>query len=165
MNKSNKVSKRNTVLGISPGTKYLGISVFRQGELIEYKVKTYYGKISKKKLQRIMNTIHETIDGYGVESIAVKVPEGIIRSKEVRQIISDIEKISTAKQLRIFRCNISGLKQACLEEKITSRQGLVEYLMQKYPELSFVEQNGGLNRHVYYGKMFEAVAAGMQIGN
>jgi RNase H-fold protein (predicted Holliday junction resolvase) len=153
-----------TVLGISPGTRFTGIAVFRHGELIEYQTKTFTGKVSKIKLQRIHNTIEEIINGYAVDAIVIKIPKGRTKHKGVKQIIADIEKMAAKKHLQVFRCNISGLKQACLSDKNTNRQDLAEYLMQKYPdELSFV-RHCGYNRHTYYGKMFEAVAAGLQYG-
>ncbi len=159
MNKS--IPKSKTVLGISLGTRYTGVAVFRHGELIEYQTKVFNGKITKKKLKRILNSLEKQIAYYTVDSIAMKIPEGEARSKEIRQIILDIEKIAKDKKLQFFRYTISDLKQTCFPDEKANRQDLAEYLMQKYPELSFVEKCG-LNRHTYYGKMFEAVAAGMQ---
>ena len=90
----------------------------------------------------------------------MKIPNTKTTSKNVRQIIADIEKIAVEKELQFFRCNITALKQIC--GGVYNRKKLVEYLLKKYPkELSYVEKCGP-NRHPYYEKMFEAVAAGMQ---
>jgi hypothetical protein len=146
------------ILGISPGTRYVGISLFQNGRLIGWKVKTFKGKTTKKKLQHIRDSVRPIIEGYAVDAVTLKIPDCKRTSKNVRQIISDIEKIVVEKKLQFFRCNITALKQMC---SVDNRKNLVEYLMQKYPkELSSVE-NCGPNRHPYYEKMFEAVAAGM----
>lgn len=156
------VNRTTTILGISPGTRFTGIAIFRKGDLIEYQTKTFMGKVSQKKLQRIHNTLEEIIDGYAVDSIVMKIPEGKTRHKGVKQIIADTENMAKKKHLEYVRCNIHDLKQTCLPGEKANRQDLTEYLMQKYPaELSFVK-HCGYNRHTYYGKMFEAIAAGMK---
>jgi Holliday junction resolvasome RuvABC endonuclease subunit len=163
MNDSIKIDERNIILGISPGTMYTGIAIFQNGGLIEWRVKTFYGKITKKKLQRILNAVEAVIDSYAVDSIAIKIPEGNCTSEKVWQLIGDIKKMAGNKKLPIFRYSLSELKQLCLGDDAISRKDLAEYLMQKYPKkLSFVGESRRLNKHTYYGKMFEAVAAGMQ---
>lgn len=141
---------------------YTGIAVFMGGGLIEYQVKTFYGKISKKKLERVLNAIQGAICSYGAEMIAVKIPEGKCTSDAVWQLIKGIEKMVVEKRLPIVKYTLSELKMMCLADNNRSRKDLAENLWQKYPELSFVERSKGLNKHTYYGKMFEAIAAAMQ---
>jgi len=162
MNKTQKLENRKMILGISPGTMYTGIAVFMGGELIEYQVKTFYGRITKKKLQRVLIAIQRTIGIYGAEMIAMKIPEGKCTSNEVWQLIKGIENLAVEKELLIFKYTLSDLKEACLDDKNKTRVDLAEILWQKYPELSFVERSKGVNKHAYYGKMFEAIAAAMQ---
>jgi hypothetical protein len=162
MNNPQKLENRKMILGISPGTMYTGIAVFMDGELIEYQVKTFYGRITKKKLQRVLNAIQRTIGIYGAEMIAMKIPEGKCTSDKVWQLIKGIENMTDEKQLPIFRYTLSDLKKMCLDDENKTRVDLAEILWQKYPELSFVERSKGVNKHTYYGKMFEAIAAAMQ---
>jgi RNase H-fold protein (predicted Holliday junction resolvase) len=162
MNNSNTPTKRNTILGISPGTRTTGIAIFRQRELVEYQVKTFAGKITKKKLLHVLNSVEVIMDRYAVDSVVLKIPKGKARSKDVQYIITGIEKMAADKGLQFYRCTISDLKRVYSSDKKATRKDLAEYLMLNYPELSYIEHSG-YNKHAYYGKMFEAIAAGMQI--
>ncbi|HTB32793.1 MAG TPA: hypothetical protein VK808_12245 [Bacteroidia bacterium] len=158
MNKA--ITKHHIVLGIAPGTIDNGLAVFQSGGLIDYQVKTFREKYSPSKMKRILNFIKETIELHEVNAIAVKIPKSDKRqSKKVLQLISSIEKMAKAKHILVIKSDLSFLKEKC---ESGSRKELSKYLIQKYPELTFMD-NDKLNKDTYYGKMVEAIAAGMQL--
>lgn len=162
MNNSSKLNKHKNILGISPGTRSIGISLFRHGDLIDYNVKNFTGKLSNKKLTYILKTIQKMVEEYSIDSIALKVPEGKTKSKGVKFIIEGIENIACYQKSHLLKSTISDLQKTFIPEVKANKLNLSIFLMNKFPELSYIE-HCGYNRHTYYGKMFEAIAAGIQL--
>ena|ERR1700679_2364383 len=159
MNKA-AISKHGIVLGISPGTIDNGLAVFQDGNLIDYQVKTFREKYSPQKMRRILAFILGIIELHEVNAVAVKIPkEDKRQSKKVLQLISHIEKMAVTKNIPVVKSELSFLKE---KSESGSRKELSKYLMHKYPELTFMDNNK-LNKDTYYGKMVEAIAAGMQV--
>ena len=153
-------TKRLVVLGIAPGTIDNGLAIFQNGSLIDYQVKTFREKYSPKKMQRILSFVEGIIELHEVNAVVIKIPkEDKRKSKKVLQLIAHIEKLAGSKNIPVVKSDLSFLKE---RSKSGSRKELSKYLMQKYPELSFMDNNK-LNKDAYYGKMVEAIAAGMQI--
>ena len=60
------------ILGISPGTRTMGLAVLRRGELIEWRVKTWKGAWSKEKLEYILREIEKMCEYFQVTGGAIK---------------------------------------------------------------------------------------------
>ena len=63
-----------TVLGISPGTRYVGIAILRNGELYSWKIKSYKGMYDPAKVDRTLSYVEELIIMQVIHSIACKIP-------------------------------------------------------------------------------------------
>ena len=61
-----------TILGISPGTKYLGIAVLRGPELRDWRVKAFKGRWSEGKLGKIEAVLASLVARYDPDILAVK---------------------------------------------------------------------------------------------
>lgn len=66
------VKKIITIIGINPGTRYLGISVFHGSELRDWRVKVIKGKQTKEKVKRAMMIISSFIEEYKPDALAIK---------------------------------------------------------------------------------------------
>ena len=61
----------NVILGISPSTRSLGIAVMRNGDLVDWKTKTFPGKFSKEKVKSIVGVIKEEMEVHRTQVIAM----------------------------------------------------------------------------------------------
>ncbi len=53
-----------TVLGINPGSRYLGIAVFQGPELREWRVKVIKGKGLKERIEKVKEIVSSFIELY-----------------------------------------------------------------------------------------------------
>ncbi len=147
-----------TILGISPGTRYMGIALQRNGTLYEWRVKTYKGVWSDVKLQKAIDQIEHLIIAHVVKHIACKIPHSSRCSKGLKMLIEKIKSIAMEFKLQLHIYSITDLKDL-FKSEIRNKKSLVSHVVNEYPELShiFSRENGIKNS--YYLKIFEAVAA------
>ena len=60
------------ILGLNPGTRYLGMAVFQGPELRDWGVKTFKGQWSKEKLKKIKEIVSDLISRYDLNTLAIK---------------------------------------------------------------------------------------------
>ncbi len=65
-------STKSSILGISLGTRMVGVAVLCQGELVEWKVISFKGKWNIEKQNEIIDSIIEMLSEYTVLKIAMK---------------------------------------------------------------------------------------------
>ena len=147
-----------TILGISPGTRVVGLAVIMNGELVEWKVKSFKDKWSKEKQAAIISVIARMIDHYGVQKLSIKKIDPLKSSAHLDSLLHAIEAL--AHKMRII-VKYYSLNELEYEKRSGIRDGkakLTERIAEKHPELQreyLLERN---NRTEYYTKMFEAIA-------
>jgi len=80
-----------TVLGISPGTRLTGLALLRDGELTDWRVKTFKGPWSESKLRDIVFALKTYIDDTGVSVVALKKPDVFRTSNGLERLISELK--------------------------------------------------------------------------
>ena len=63
----------NTILGISPGTRFIGIAILADGKLVNWQVRSFPGEWSDEKLRVILAAIDTVIVRYRIEQVTVPV--------------------------------------------------------------------------------------------
>lgn len=147
-----------TILGISPGTRYMGIALQRNDELYEWKIKTYKGVWSDEKLLKAMNYIEGLIVSHVVNHIACKLPHSSRCSQALKSLIEKIKAIAKEYKLKLHIYSISDLKDFFLSG-IRNKKSLAGHITIKHPELNRIFLREKENKNQYYLKIFEAVAA------
>jgi hypothetical protein len=145
------------ILGISPGTRLIGIAVLVNGKLINYRVQTFKEKCSKKKVDKILRLIDKVCLRHRVNLIALKIPKPVRSSKGIDKVIEGILLYGKDKGISIAQCNPSKLREVVREGK-WAKNKLIEVMAQKFPELTMEYQKEIIGTRPYYAKMFEAVA-------
>lgn len=102
--------KRNIVLGISPGTRSFGYAVLRDGELVNWGLKTYRGKWSKGKQRTILDAVDELIVLHGITGIGAKVNHPSRSSKALESLYRKINQIAKKRNLHISCFTLGQLK-------------------------------------------------------
>ena len=147
-----------TILGISPGTRTMGIGVIQDGELVEWQVKSFKGSWSKEKLSLIVETIASLCDHFQVTDVALKVVSPLRSSRNLLTLTNRITEMSKKHKIHISRFKVQDIRLKNGLHGKRSMDELMEHITQKYPVLKreYLKERNNLNP--YYLKMFEAIA-------
>lgn len=153
-----------TILAINPGTKYLGIAVFRHADLRDWAVKSLSGKWSNSKMLKIQGIISDLIFRYQPDIIALKGLHPSRCSDSLDKVVCEIHEIAWRKGIEIQEYSIKNIERFYSPEKTIGKRELAEMLAVEYPALSH-ELARELDKKKkrlknYHVRMFEAVALG-----
>lgn len=149
------------VLGISPGTRNVGLAVLYNGKLTDWKIQTFQGVWSELKLQKIIHFIDRYVDGNKVTAVAIKIPDELPVSANYIQLVGTINVYFERRGIRPMYYTLSNLKKHyCPDEKI-NKATLRKCIVAKYPDLLPEFHNEQSNRNSYYAKVFESVASAL----
>jgi len=154
---------RNRVMGISTGTRTVGIAIFKDGKLWEWQLKTFTGKWSKIKQKWILSTVKQIIVHYDVSSIAIKVPHASRTSKALNELTKAIQNLAEKKDLPIETLTLKEMEQAF---PCATKEAMIEQLANQFPELEeyyekAIKKYKSPSKNLpssSFEKMFEAVA-------
>lgn len=152
------INMASTILGISPGTRIMGIGVIQNGELMEWKVKTFKGSWSKEKLHLIVEIIGRLCNHFQVTHLALKVVSPLHSSNNLLILTKVILELAEKNKIHLFRFTGQDLKLRAGPAEKHSISDLMEFALDKYPVLKreYLKERNNLNP--YYMKMFEAIA-------
>ena len=144
-------------LGISPGTRTMGLAVIRDGELIEWRVKTFKGIWSKEKLKYILRAIEKMCDYYRVTAVAMKKVDPLRSSKQLDVLTNNLIAHAKKKHLRIATYSLPELMKVTGRKQKNTHNAIAECVVEIYPGLrrEYIKERN-MERE-YYSKMFEAV--------
>lgn len=152
------LKKPLTILGINPGSRYLGIAVFRGPELRDWRVKIIKGKRPKEKMEKIKEIVSSFIELYQADALAIKKLHPSRRSPNLKRLVAKIKEMSKRKGLKVYQYSIGDLEVFfSLEERINKGK-LAEIITSKYPFLVHELEKEKSHRNPYHIRMFEAVA-------
>lgn len=150
---------RKTILGISLGTRMLGIARLEGTSLNDWRVKTVTGRLSKLKLRTIILFIERYCKDNQVTTIALKVPEQSSRALNV--LIKEITGFAKDEHIGLHLYTITELKRHYQKK---NKLGVMEYVTEAYPEVKVIYQKQKKAKNPYYIKLFEAVCTAEYCG-
>jgi hypothetical protein len=149
------------ILGISLKTKHLGLAVLYDGELADFRVRTFYGAWTVEKRGDMLRTIRKTVDRYGIAAIVLKAPQSFHCSNSILDILRDIERLAEQSGIKLSICTIDTLTKRYSGNGRGTRRTLIEAIVAKYPDsrqLARLYEKERNNRNAYHVKIFEAIA-------
>ena len=146
------------IIGINPGSRYLGIAVLLGSELREWRIRVFYGMWSKEKMEKIKKKIQDIIDQYEPNIIVIKKLHRSRRSDNLKYLVDWIKAASRRQNLNIYQYSIKDIKSFFVPEEKTNKQKLVGILSSEFPELTVEKNKEKRNKNPYHIRMFEAVA-------
>jgi Holliday junction resolvasome RuvABC endonuclease subunit len=146
------------IIGINPGTRYLGIAVFDGPELMDWRIKVLKGKWSKEKMKKAIEIISEFIERYETAVLAIKKVHPSRRSRNLAQLVAKIKEFSRRKGSRVFQYSIKDVEEFFIEEDKLNKKNLAEAIVLENPALFHELQKEKANKNPYYVRVFEAVA-------
>ncbi len=148
------------ILGINPGTRYLGIALFEEGNLLDWGVKVVKGKWSKQKMEKFMGIISRLIEEHHPNVIAIKKLHPSRTSRNLSRLTDGIVHLTSRKHFKLYRCSIGELKTFFCPDKRMNKRRLAEMASSVYPVLYHELEKEKNHKNPYYLRMFEAVALG-----
>ena len=150
------------IIGINPGSKYLGIAIFQGSDLRYWGIKVLKGRWSKEKMERAKEILSDLIDQYDLNVLAIKRLHPSRSSKNLNRLVAKIKEFSKRKGLRIYEYSMKDLEKIFSpEEKINKRQ-MAELVASEYPFLFQMLEKERRNKNPYAIRMFEAIALGIR---
>ena len=155
------MSKRTLkIIGLNPGTRYMGIAVFYGSELRDWQVKNMEGRWSVDKMTKAITVLASLIDSYEANVIAIKKLHPSRVSTNLTRLVSRIKSLSEKNGLKIYEYSIDEIKEYLQPEIRTKKRDFAEIMAAEYPVLFHELNKEQTNLNPYYIRMFEAVAIG-----
>lgn len=147
-------------MGINPGTRYLGLAVFQDWNLVDWRIKSLEGKWSKKKIGKTIEAISERIECFNLNTLAIKKLHSSRASKNLKTLVSKIKILARSRKIKVYEYSIKDLERFFLSEKRSNKKTLAQKMAADYPFLTFDLHRMQARKNLYYLRMFEAVALG-----
>jgi hypothetical protein len=149
----------NVIIGISAGTRIVGVAIIKKGELLDWRVKSYKAQWSKAKENAIIETISKLCDYYHADSLAIKETDPLRSSLPVEHLQKAIKGLAKSKRLTLASYSLADLNYARRKKQLS------EDIVEKYPELRSEYKRECNNKREYYARMFEAAAIAEKLWN
>jgi len=146
------------IIGINPGTRHLGIAIFLDSDLRDWRVKSFKEKWSKEKMEKIRKSILSIINQYKPNVLAIKKLHPSRSSKNSKHLVTRINELSKRKGLKVYQYSIKELERFFHPEEKSNKKKLTKILTSEYPDLFHELNKEKKNKNPYYIRMFEAVA-------
>lgn len=146
------------IIGINPGTRYLGIAVFDGPELMDWRIRVLKGEWSRDKIKRAMEIILDFIERYEINHLAIKKLHPSRRSQNLVRLVARIKEFSKRKGLKVYQYSIKDLEEFFIEEDKLNKKNLAEVIVSENPALFHELQKEKCHKNPYYVRVFEAVA-------
>jgi len=105
------------IIGINPGTRYLGLALFQDWNLIDWRIKNLEGRWSITKIDKVISAIKEQIELYDLNAIALKRVHPATSSKNLRKLIDRIKSLAAQKRIKVYQYSIKEIEGILLAEE------------------------------------------------
>jgi len=147
------------ILGINPGSRYLGVAFFQGPELKDWRVKVVEGRRCKEKLEKTKAILSDFFTRYEPNVLAIKKLHPSRSSLNLSRMVSRLKEFSKRQGLRVYEYSVKDLEKSLSSEKrIKNKRELQEVVAALYPFLFNELNKEKKNKNPYFVRMFEAVA-------
>ncbi len=152
-----KPLKITTILGISLGTRSIGIAVLQDKTLVEWKMIHFLESWSDRKYKRIILRLLKLILAYAPTAIALRLPDSTtkcpVRSK---RLVEAVKGLAKANHIKLIAYPFSDLQKHYVKDVQLSKRQLLAYTTKYKPELTPEYYKEEKAKRAYYAKLFEA---------
>lgn len=150
------------VLGLSVGTRYIGIAVFEGATLKSWREKAFHGPWSVHKLDKILKAVRTEIELYPPVALGLKCVHRSRISSGLERLIKAINSLAEQRKLPVYKYPVGTLIRTFVTNKPRpTRKDMARALASLYPILQMEAERELKSRIPYYMWLFEAVAAGL----
>jgi hypothetical protein len=145
------------VLGISIGTRNVGLAVIKLRKLRDHRIRTFPGKWTSSKCEHITDTVEAIIKRNKITDIALKIPNPSHCSENLEELIEGIRELAGWFNAEVHTCTIQDIKLPYAVDGKGNKQVMVAALVDKYPQL-IENLRVGKRSQAYNARLFEAIA-------
>lgn len=153
--------KEINILAVNPGTKYLGLAVFEGPDLVYWVIKAFKGKWSNKKKENITKSLLVFIHRYDISVLTLKNQNKAINSQNIDDLKNAIKALAKNEKIKLQYYSLSDIKQNFTVTSKVNKMDIAGIVANRYPFLNSYIQKERKNKHEYFIRMFEAIAAGI----
>jgi len=146
------------IIGINPGTRYLGIAVLYGQELMDWRIKVLKGKWSKEKMKKAIEIILDVIERYQPNVLSIKKLHASRRSENLLRLANRIKQLSRQEGIKVYQYSINEIEDLFLKGEKHNKRNLAERIASEYPVLIHELGKEKSHKNLYYIRAFEAVA-------
>lgn len=146
------------IIGINPGTRYLGIAVLDGSELLDWRIKTLEGRWSEEKIEKAIGVVSELIERYELDVLAIKKLHPSRRTENLLRLSDKIKNFARLKKLKVFQYSIKDIEKSYIVDEKLNKRNLFEALVKFYPELYPELKKEQSYKNPYHTRIIEAVA-------
>ena len=146
------------IIGINPGTRYLGIAVLDGSELLDWRIKTLEGRWSEEKIKKAIGVVSELIERYELDVLAIKKLHPSRRTENLLRMSDKIKNFARLKKLKVFQYSIKDIEKFYIVDEKLNKRNLFEALVKFYPELYPELKKEQSYKNPYHTRIIEAVA-------
>jgi Holliday junction resolvasome RuvABC endonuclease subunit len=147
------------IIGINPGTRYIGVAVFQGSELLDWGVKSVGGRWSVEKMKKARMILSDLLQRYEPDVIAIKELHPSRSSRNLNHLVKEMKELARRRGLRIYQYPIKEMERFFHSGKMSKRK-LAESVASQHPVLAHELNREKTINNPYYIRMFEAVALG-----
>lgn len=123
------------IIGINPGTRYLGISILYNSDLRDWRLKVFHGKWSKEKFEKIKRSMGDLLMKYEPDYVALKKLHPSRRSENLKVLVNWIKAQTKRKGIKINEYSIKELERFFIKDKKLNKKNLIDQTLKEYPDL------------------------------
>ncbi len=127
-----------TILCVDPGTKYCGVAVFKDAEIVAAQVKTLFADgSSRKRFKEIRKVFYSLIEDYAPNVLAIEKPLVSLgkRSKLLDAIINEIKCLAGKEKIKIYEFSALAVRKIICGNSGVAKKDVAEKVSLIYPEL------------------------------
>jgi Holliday junction resolvasome RuvABC endonuclease subunit len=155
--------RETKILAVDPGSREMGVALFKNDELLYYGVKNIRAQQSylkkEAKAERIINLL---IEEYRPEILAINQPRIVQTGAELLGAVTrEIKCAAKKEKLITYERASKVVRQFICGQGKATRLEASKRIAARYPELSRYIDRRSKWEELYYGKMFAAIAVGL----
>ena len=147
-----------TILGLSPGSRDIGVAVLQDGTLKEWRIVSIRAKTLQEKIQMLKQILNRLHRSYQLTSVAMKGIHLHPSFVQLECVTHEIQSFAHEHRLRVQIFSLTKLKNTLMVPKGEDRCFMADLIADHYPVLYSELRRRIIRNNSYSLKIFEAVA-------
>ena len=145
-----------TILGISPGTRRVGIAILENKSLVDWQTLSFPKPWTDAKVEDITEAIKSIILYHRITHVALKVPPKHKTTPNLILVLKALKRLFKRQKVHLTVYSISELKNYCQQ---SNKDKMAEFISKKEPYLDRIYRKNLISQVKYYTPVFEAISA------
>jgi len=150
------------ILGITPRSKQIGVSVFNGQELVFYAVKTFRKQNRANSLKCLREILIELLKKHQVQCVSLERIVYIQQHRSfVKTVYQELKTFSNEQNITLFEYEPKLIRQIICGLEKPTKHNTALLLSQRYSELARYFNVPRLWQKRYFAQLFDAIAVGL----